>query len=85
MPSIQVDKDRCKGCELCNDSCPQGILGMSKQINVKGYFYAEVRDKHRCIGCMLCAVMCPDLAINVSGTGVQYRLYDYFQSPTSVR
>jgi NAD-dependent dihydropyrimidine dehydrogenase PreA subunit len=52
---------------------------MSKQINIKGYFYAEVIDPGRCIGCMLCAVMCPDLAIAVHGTAVQYRLYDYFQ------
>lgn len=80
MPSIKVDRDRCKGCELCNEACPQGIIGMSKQINVKGYFYAEVKDPGRCIGCMLCAVMCPDVAIAVHGTAVQYRLYDYFNA-----
>jgi 2-oxoglutarate ferredoxin oxidoreductase subunit delta len=77
MPSIKVDRDRCKGCELCNEACPQRIIGMSKHINVKGYFFAEVKDASRCIGCMLCAVSCPDLAIFVHGTNVQYRLYDY--------
>lgn len=77
MPSIQVDRDRCKGCELCNYHCPQGILGMSKEINIKGYFFAEMRDRGRCLGCMICAVTCPDLAITVHGNATQYRLYDY--------
>jgi 2-oxoglutarate ferredoxin oxidoreductase subunit delta len=77
MPSIQVDRDRCKGCELCNAACPQGIIAMSRQINIKGYFFAQVVDAGRCIGCMLCAISCPDLAITVHGTAVQYRLYDY--------
>lgn len=81
MPSIRVNQDLCKGCELCNAACPQGIIGMSKHINVKGYFYAEVNDPGRCIGCMLCALTCPDLAIEVHGTGVQYRMYHYFDHP----
>jgi len=68
MPSIHVDKDRCKGCEMCIDSCALGILVMSKQINAKGYFFAEAVDEERCSACMLCGVMCPDLAITVTGT-----------------
>jgi 2-oxoglutarate ferredoxin oxidoreductase subunit delta len=39
---------------------------MSKQINAKGYFFAEVVDEQRCSACMLCGVMCPDLAITVT-------------------
>ena len=66
MPSIQVDRDRCKGCELCVDSCSLGILVMSTQINAKGYFFAEPVDSERCTACMLCGVMCPDLAITVT-------------------
>lgn len=77
MPGITVDRDRCKGCELCNHYCPQGILGMSKQINVKGYFYAVVEDPGRCIGCMICAITCPDVAIEVHGNAVQYRTFSY--------
>jgi 2-oxoglutarate ferredoxin oxidoreductase subunit delta len=80
MPTIKVDRDRCKGCELCNLYCPQRIIGMSKSINLKGYFFAELKDPSRCIGCMLCAISCPDLAISVYGNAVQYRLFDYFPS-----
>ena len=68
MPSIHVDKDRCKGCEMCIDSCALGILVMSKQINAKGYFFTEVVDVQRCTACMLCGVMCSDLAITVTPT-----------------
>lgn len=78
MPSVRVDRDRCKGCELCTYHCPMKILGMSHEINLKGYFFAEVRDPGRCIGCMLCAITCPDLAITVHGNSVQYRTFDYF-------
>ena len=77
MPSVQIDKNRCKGCELCVAACPQHILGMSKEINAKGYFFAQVQDPARCIGCMLCGLSCPDLAIKVHGTAAQYRLFDY--------
>jgi len=45
-----------------------GILVMSKQINAKGYFFAEVVDMQKCTACMLCGLMCPDLAITVTGS-----------------
>ena len=85
MPSIEVERDRCKGCELCMVQCPQKILAMSKEINAKGYFIVRVADEGRCIGCMICAVICPDVAITVNGTGVQYRLFDYFPSAPTVK
>ena len=78
MPSIKVERERCKGCELCTIYCPQKIIGMSKEINTKGYFFAQVSDPGRCIGCLVCAVTCPDVAITVHGNAVQYRLYEYF-------
>jgi 2-oxoglutarate ferredoxin oxidoreductase subunit delta len=83
MASVRVDRDRCKGCELCVSVCPQKILGMSEAINTKGYFFAEVKDAERCIGCMICALMCPDVAIAVFGNGVQYRLFEYFPASST--
>ena len=77
MPGVIVDKGRCKGCELCVKSCPQKILSMSKEINVKGYFYAQVHDPSRCIGCRLCAITCPDVAIEVLANGTTYALFEY--------
>jgi len=77
MPMIKVHKDKCKGCELCTYACPQHILGMSKELNKKGYFYAVVNDPGRCIGCAICAITCPDVAIEVGVQGTRYVLYDY--------
>lgn len=77
MPQIEIDKDRCKGCELCVKACPQQILAMTKIINSKGYFTAEVAEPMRCIACRICAVTCPDVAITmkVHGTMVHYFRY----------
>ena len=44
MPGVKIDKTYCKGCELCVHACPMGIISMSKEINLKGYFFAQVHD-----------------------------------------
>lgn len=77
MPQVLIDRERCKGCELCTHACPQSVLGMSPEINTKGYFFASVVDGPRCIGCRMCAVMCPDVAIQVGINGVRYNLFEY--------
>ena len=77
MAQILIDRDRCKGCELCVRACPQGILEMSRDINVKGYFPAHIVDGPRCIGCRMCAITCPDVAIEIGVHGVQYVFNDY--------
>jgi 2-oxoglutarate ferredoxin oxidoreductase subunit delta len=77
MPAVDIEKDRCKGCETCVLACPQGILAMSKEINVKGYFFAHVVEPSRCLGCRICAIVCPDVAIEVRTHGAQYHLFQY--------
>ena len=77
MPTVIIDKNHCKGCELCVKACPMQVLSMSKDITVKGYFYAKLHDPSRCIGCRICAVCCPDVAIEVHTNGTVYALFDY--------
>ena len=77
MPGITIDKNYCKGCELCVKACPQEILSMSKEITSRGYCYARVHDPSRCIGCCLCAITCPDAAIEVHTHGTRFVLFDY--------
>lgn len=61
---IVVDKERCKGCEVCLLACPVQAIGMSKELNSKGYqFSMKINDL--CIGCANCAIVCPDGAITV--------------------
>jgi len=77
MPRVTIEPDRCKGCELCVQACPQQIIEMSKTINAKGYFYANVFDQPKCIGCQLCAITCPDVAIEIGVNAVQYNYFPY--------
>lgn len=61
---IVVDTERCKGCEVCVPVCPEEVIAMAKQVNRKGYHYAQSMND-LCTGCMNCAVVCPDGAITV--------------------
>ncbi|RME27283.1 MAG: 4Fe-4S dicluster domain-containing protein [Candidatus Zixiibacteriota bacterium] len=77
MPTVTIDKDHCKGCELCVHACPQQILSMSKDITLRGYFYARLHDPSRCLGCRICALVCPDVAIEVHVNGTMFQYFDY--------
>ncbi len=63
---IVVDEERCKGCRLCMEACPPGILTTAEHFNSLGYRPVLLNDPlHLCTGCALCAVVCPDAAITV--------------------
>lgn len=55
---IYINKDWCKGCELCIDSCPRGVLG-------KELMTAVVINEEKCVNCGVCEDICPDFAIHV--------------------
>ena len=77
MPRVTIERDRCKGCSLCVEACPQEILEMSKEINSKGYFFAQSKMPYACIGCRICSMVCPDVVIEVGVNGMQYHPFDY--------
>ena len=62
--TVLINRDVCKGCELCVGACPQDSLGLSVLINRHGYRYVEL-VKDNCTGCINCALVCPDSAITV--------------------
>ena len=71
MPSrVEFREDRCKGCLLCTEVCPSGIIQQSSRFNQKWYKVTEVTPDvmAECKGCAFCAMMCPDYAINVYTT-----------------
>lgn len=66
MNRVTFNKQLCKGCGLCVDSCPKKILVLNKnEINAKGYHPAMITDQEACIACAMCAMMCPDVVIKV--------------------
>jgi len=77
MPRIRIDRDRCKGCGMCVQNCPQMVLELSREINLKGYFFAQPVRRSQCLGCRICAIVCPDVAIEVAVNGVQYHYFSY--------
>lgn len=66
MTKVSFKEDLCKGCGLCVDACPKGILTLSAdRINAKGHHPAEITDQTVCTACAFCATMCPDCVITV--------------------
>jgi 2-oxoglutarate ferredoxin oxidoreductase subunit delta len=67
---VEIREEECKGCGLCIDVCPKGVLRFSKKFNVQGYHPAEVDPEkaEECIACSFCALMCPDVVITVYRT-----------------
>lgn len=62
---IVVNEERCKGCEVCVGACPTEVIGMAREVNMKGYHFAYMVNPEACTGCMNCAIVCPDGVITV--------------------
>lgn len=56
---IEIDEDKCEGCEECVGACPSSVLEMKD-----GKAYAA--DPDECLGCETCVETCPEGAITVS-------------------
>lgn len=65
MPRAVIDREWCKGCELCIHVCPKKHLVLSTTLNEKGYFPAELPDGAECNGCGICVLVCPEISIDI--------------------
>ena len=78
MGEIKIDREKCKGCELCVHFCPKNCIAIDDSYNSRGYRPAipisidglsstscAGQTVDGCTGCAICARICPDIAIEV--------------------
>lgn len=63
--TIEINRELCKGCEICMSFCPKGLISRSDKLNAAGYFPATFNKDGECTGCAICALVCADVAIEV--------------------
>lgn len=64
--AVEIDTDRCKGCNLCVVACPKDVLLLdAREVNDRGYHFAYTAHPDDCIGCCSCSAVCPDACIEV--------------------
>ena len=79
---VEIDIQRCKGCELCTAACKEQALSLSETINIKGYRYI-LANNDLCNGCVNCALVCPDAVITVFRTHPKKKPVDI--TPENIR
>ena len=62
---VYLIPERCKGCEVCVQFCPQDVLIISEERNEKGYRIPKVAvgKESECVNCEFCTLVCPEFAI----------------------
>ena len=65
MAKVVINREKCKGCFLCVNFCPKGLLKKSVKLNQRGLNFVEFDLTGECIGCAQCAIICPDGCIQV--------------------
>ncbi len=65
LSRVVFHEERCKGCELCIEVCPEKIIVRAEHINAMGFHPATVVEQEKCKACAMCARMCPDVVIEV--------------------
>lgn len=63
---LDIADDRCKGCGLCIEVCPRGVLALDPVVvDPLGYHPVRLIDDAACTSCALCARICPDAIFTV--------------------
>ena len=64
---VEIESERCKGCELCVGVCPKHVLELDLSwVNGIGHHPVRLTDSAPCTSCALCARICPDAVFTIS-------------------
>lgn len=69
---LTLDKDQCKGCQICSLACPKGAITVAKQPKAAGEAAKKPKvdfDLAKCNFCGICDVTCPYGAVKVTLNG----------------
>lgn len=62
--TLNLNEEKCSGCGLCTEVCPQAVLAMN------GANRAWIQDRDACMECGACNRNCPTEAVTVqAGVG----------------
>ncbi len=65
---ISFDKDKCNGCGVCVNVCPQGVIALNDK-------KAKMVDYESCMECGACQLNCQQNAIELTkGTGCLFAI-----------
>jgi NAD-dependent dihydropyrimidine dehydrogenase PreA subunit len=56
---VELNSEECKGCGLCVEACPPGVLRLAETLNQYGMHPAAYLG-HGCTGCGICFFVCPE-------------------------
>ncbi|MFH1087865.1 MAG: 4Fe-4S binding protein [Chloroflexota bacterium] len=62
---IEIDRELCKGCQVCMAFCPKEVIAPQAKVNAAGYLPVTPGNNGECTGCGVCAIVCPEVAVEV--------------------